>query len=162
MTESDDNPYEAPRRFSVSHRRHGTLGSGNNVPLAIVWTLIIATVGGVACGLLIDRFGELGSISLWAMGALAGYVAQRILGGGSRLVSFALVASCVSAFVIAETCWIHWNTKQGAESWLAAFALLPTFVKDYEIAALMGAIFTGFGAWSAYRQTADRLSARGN
>ena len=132
------------------------MASPKSIPLAILWTLITATAGGFACGLVIDRFGELGCISLWAMGAFAGFVAQRILGGRSRLVGLVLIASCVSTLVIAETCWIHWHIKQGAESWLAAFGLLPTFVQDYERSALIGAIFTAFGAWSAYRQNAVR------
>lgn len=156
MTENDENSYQPPQRFRAGHGRRGPLASAKNVPLAMVWALITATAGGFACGLVIDRYGELGSITLWAMGAVAGYVGQRILTGRSRLVGFVLIASCVSALVIAEVCWIHWNTEQGAESWLTAFTLLPTFVQEYERAALIGAMFTGFGAWSAYRQTAAR------
>ena len=132
------------------------MATAKNVPLAMAWAVVVATGGGFVCGLAIDRYGELGSITLWAMGAFAGYVAQKILGGRSRVVGAVLVVSCVSVFVISETCWIHWNIKQGADSWLAAFRLLPTFVQEYERAALFGAIVTALGAWSAYSQTALR------
>jgi hypothetical protein len=53
-------------------------------------------------------------------------------------------------------CWIHWNTKQGAEGWWTALTWFPTFVQEYEISALLGVVFAGFGAFSAYGQTAVR------
>ena len=129
------------------------MSRAKNVPLAIVWAIITATAGGYVCGLIINRYGEFGSLSLWAMGALGGYVGQRILIGRSRLVGSLLIVSSISAMVIAEVCWIHWNIE-GAESWQAALKLLPAFVQQYEQAALIAAIATAFGAWSAYRQTA--------
>ena len=124
------------------------------VVLASIWILVVATAGGFVCGLAIARFGEMGSISLWAMGALAGYVAQRILRGRSRPLGIAMIIGCITTFVVAEACWIHWTTTQGAVSWFAAFTLLPTFAQQYKTAALFGTIFTAFGAWSAYRQIA--------
>lgn len=130
--------------------------SANNAPWAIGWAVVAGMGGGYVCGLAISRFGEIGSISLWALGALAGYVGRKIISVPSRLVGWVLVVACGAAFVIAEVCWIHWNTKQGAESWWTAFTLLPMFVQEYEIAALFGAILTVFGALSAYRQTAIR------
>ena len=90
------------------------------------------------------------------IGALGGHVSRKIVTTANRLVAWTLVVACGSALVIAEVCWIHWNTRQGSESWWKAFTLLSTFVQEYERAALIAAIFTVFGAWSAYRQTAVR------
>lgn len=130
------------------------------VPLLIVIALVpaIGVGGGYVCGLAIAQFGELGSVFLWALGAGAGFVGRKIITNPNRAVGWLLACACVLAFVVAETCWIHWETEQGSESWWAAVTLLPTFVQQYQIAALAGAIFTLFGAHSAYRQTA---SARG-
>ena len=125
-----------------------------HVAWAVLWGVFCGTAGGFVCGLAVDRFGEMGSVSLWALGALGGYVARRITTAPSRLVGWTLVAACLCALVIAETCWIHWDTKQGSESWWAAFTLLPTFAQQYQISAIFASIFALFGAWSAYRTTA--------
>jgi len=74
-----------------------------------------------------------------------------------RVVGWALVIACGAALLIAEACWIHWNTVQGADSFWTAFTLLFTFVQEYQISALLGTIFTVFGAASAYRQTVVRF-----
>ena len=42
-----------------------------------------------------------------------------------------LVVACIGAFLVAEVCWIRWETVHGEESWLAAIKLLPTFVHEY-------------------------------
>lgn len=119
--------------------------------------LVIAGLGGgVLCGLVIDRYGVVGSISLWALGALSGFVARKLISHPSRVVGWSLVVACVVALAFAEVCWIHWNTKQGAEGWWIAVTFLPTFVREYEVAAFVAAVFTGLGAWSAYRQVAVR------
>ena len=86
-----------------------------NVPLAVLWAIAVAAIGGHACGLAISQFGLFGSISLWGLGALAGHVGRRILGAPSRPVAWCLVVACVVAFVFAEVCWLHWNTVQGKE-----------------------------------------------
>jgi hypothetical protein len=125
--------------------------------LAIAWAILVGIAGGYACGLAINtRFGEIGSVSLWALGVLAGYVGRKITTAPSRLVGWILVAGCVCALVIAETCWIQWNIEDAEESWWSAFTLLPRFVKQFQLAALFAAIFTCFGASSAYRATAVR------
>lgn len=152
-----DQPFDVnqtPGPFSRDNFKTGT----KNIPLAIAWAILAGTAGGYACGLAVNRFGEIGSASLWAIGVLAGIVGRKITTAPSRLVGWFLVAACACALVIAETCWIHWNwnTVEARESWWAAFALLPTFVQKYQLAALFAAIFTGFGASSAYRATAVR------
>ena len=127
-----------------------------NSPIVIAWAVFVATCGGLACGLAINRFGTFGSVSLWALGALSGYVGRKIIAAPRRSVGWGLVVANLSALVVAEVCWIHWNTVQGAESWWEAVGLLPTFLHDYERAALMATVFCLFGAWSAYQQTAIR------
>lgn len=157
MNQSDQTgqPFE-PYRSPLSPPS-GNSGSGaRNIPLAIAWAIVAGTAGGCACGLAIGQFGSLGSASLWLLGVLAGVVSRKILAAPSRVVGWVLVVACVCALVIAETCWIHWNTVQGKESWWTALTLLPTFVREYQLPALFAAIFTCFGASSAYRATAVR------
>lgn len=152
---------QTDRPFGVNQTPEPSLSGvtqpgAKNIPLAIAWAIVAGTAGGYACGLAISRFSEVGGVSLWALGVLAGYVGRRIITAPSRLVGWVLVAACVFALVVAVTCWIHWNTVQGEKSWWTAFTLLPLFVKKYQLAALFAAIFTGFGASSAYRATAVR------
>ena len=126
------------------------------IPAVIAWTVAVPICGGFACGLAIDRFGEFGSISLWALGALSGYVGRKIMAAPSRSMGWGLVVANLSALVVAEVCWIHWNLALGAESWWEAVGLLPTFIRRYELSALIAAMFCIFGALSAYQQTARR------
>jgi hypothetical protein len=146
----NQSPYQTPKTMFASADMPQPLVG--RVVWAVAWAIVVGTFGGYACGLAISRFGELGSASLWALGALAGYVGRRILAAPSHWVGCVLAAANVCALVVAEVCWIHWNTIQGAASWQQALALLPTFVRDYELAALIGAVFCGFGAWSAYQR----------
>ena len=55
--------------------------------LALAWTIVVAAGGGYVCGLLITKFGELGSASLYALGWLAGNVGHRIYGGKSIIIA---------------------------------------------------------------------------
>jgi hypothetical protein len=128
-------------------------GSVTRLPLIIGLAVLVATAGGYACYWPISYFGELGSVSLWLLGATAGFLGRKIVAGPSRMTGWLLVACCAVAFVIAETCWIRWETKQGAEGWWESIALLPTFVRLYRRAALIGTVFTFLGSLSAYRQT---------
>ena len=127
-----------------------------NLPFVAAWAACVATCGGLACGLAINRFGEFGSVSLWALGALSGYGGRKIIAAPSRSVGWGLVAANLSALVVAEVCWIHWNTVQGAESWWDAVGLFPIFIVEYDRSALIAAVFCIFGAWSAFQQTAIR------
>ena len=127
-----------------------------NVPLAILWAIAVATLGGYICGLAISEFGTFGAISLWGLGAGAGHVGRKLLGAPSRPVAWCLVVACVAALVFAEVSWVHWNTVQGEEGWWAAVGLLPAFVEEYSFSALVGGVFTGMGALSAFQQTARR------
>ena len=119
----------------------------------------MGTVGGYVCALAIHRYGTMGCVALWLLGAVTGFVARKIVGEPSQLVGWMLVIAGVCALVIAEVYWIHWNIEQGTESWWTAATLLVKFVQQYELAAIIGAVMTGFGCWSAYRQTAFGIVA---
>lgn len=120
--------------------------------LAVAWAFIVALVGGYACGWCVSEFAEWGSVSLWALGFVAGLAARR-LQLPRRFSAWALAIACIIAYVVAETCWLRWNTKNGNEGWWASVCLWPLFLNDYTISALIGAVFAAFGADSAYRQT---------
>jgi hypothetical protein len=120
------------------------------VPIAIVWSLVVALGGGLACGLCVSRYGEFGALSLAACGAFAGYVSRKITQGPSKIAGLCQVIAMCLAFVVAYTCWIHWKTVKGEESWWVAFTLWPAFIREYELSALIGAVLAGCGAWYAY------------
>jgi hypothetical protein len=134
----------------------GSTATSQQIGLVVLWAMTVAAAGGYLTGLAIDRFGWPGIAAVWAVGGVAGFVGRKLLTAPHRLAGGTLVVACVFAIVVAETCWLHWNTVQGEEGWWAAFAWLPIFVQEYELSALFAAIFTGFGAMSAYRQTAVR------
>ena len=127
-----------------------------NVPLAILWAIAVATAGGYVCGLALSQFQVIGGISLWGLGALAGYVGRKILGAPCRPVAWCLVVVCVAAFFFAEICWLRWETVQGEESWLAGAGHFLQFVREAPMPAFIGGLFTFMGALSAFQQTARR------
>ena len=116
----------------------------------------MAVGGGFLCGVLVSEFGEFGSIALWGLGALAGFVSRKITVTPCKGVAWGLVVACAIAAVIAETCWLRWNTVPGQEGWLKAISLLPTFVQNYTLSAAMAVLFTAFGASSAFFQAGRR------
>jgi hypothetical protein len=141
----------------VAHTSVATIPSKRAVPLALVWCAVLFAIGTVVCSWLVVQFSELGGIGLWAVGGLGGFVARKITRSPSAFVAWVLVGICIILFPIAEVSWIHWKTKQGAElSWLQCIPLLTVFVREYKFAALIGALFTYFGAQSAYWQAGRR------
>lgn len=64
------------------------------------------------------------------------------------------------AFVVAETCWLHWETVDGESSWSAAIRLWPLFLREYTVSALIGAGCAAYGAWSAYDYAAGTDARR--
>ena len=127
-----------------------------NVPLAVLWAIVVAVLGGYVCGVALSRFQVFGGIALWGLGALAGCVGRKILGAPSRPVAWCLVAACAVAFVFAEVCWLRWETVQGEEGWWAAAGFFLQFVRQAPVPAFIGGIFTCMGALSAFQQTARR------
>jgi hypothetical protein len=120
------------------------------LPLAIASAVVASIVGGIACGWLIDWLGELGSIALWPLGFAAGTISRKLTVAPSRVAAWFQVAACVLAMLIAETCWLHWNTVQGEKGWWVSMTLLPAFVNDYPRATAIAVTFTAFGCFSAY------------
>jgi hypothetical protein len=115
--------------------------------------ILLALLGGFLTGLAMDYFrADLGAIVLWGSGALAGWLGRKLTTQASRAMGWSLVAACIVAFAIALVCWIRWNIV-GVASWWEALQLLPAAVQQYRVTVFVGAIFTLFGALSAYRQT---------
>lgn len=119
---------------------------------SVAWAIVVAMLGGVACGWCMSKYNDLGAPSLWALGCLAGVTARRLQLSG-RFNAWALAIACLVAYGVAETCWLRWNTKNGEEGWWASICLWPLFLNEYTISALIGIVFAAFGAESAFRQT---------
>lgn len=129
-----------------------------DITAAIAWSVFIAFTGGIACGWCVSHLGELGSLSLAACGALAGYVSRKLTRRASKLAGACQVIATCLAFFIAETCWLHWNTRNGEPSWWAAISVWPAFLREYTTSAVIAAACTAYGAWSAYGYAAGRAS----
>ncbi|MBI3467823.1 MAG: hypothetical protein HY000_32845 [Planctomycetes bacterium] len=136
--------------------RSTTTPSPVRVAAALVWAVVVAIVGGLACGWLIMRYGEFGTVGLWGCGAIGGFVARRMTGKGSKPVAIALVIACVLALLLAETWWIRENWNPPPKDWVSAVSKLPEFAKGFQISALVAALFCAFGAHSAWRQMGRR------
>ncbi|HVX14134.1 MAG TPA: hypothetical protein VHC22_23310 [Pirellulales bacterium] len=120
------------------------------------WALVVALGGGLACGWCITtRFGELGAVSLIACGMLAGSVSRKITGRASVAAGTLQAIGVCLAFIVAETCWLHWKTENGAASWSDAIRFWPAFLREYTLSVLIGASCAGYGAWSAYGLATD-------
>lgn len=144
-----DSPYNS---LVTSHRKLAK----TELALVVCWAVAVTGLGGYAAGLAITKFGTLGTVSLWLVGEAAGFGGRKIVSQKSKFAGVILVGACLGAFVIAEVCWLHWKTIQGEESWLAAIRLLPTFLQEYTLAAIIGGVFCLIGANSAFRCVARR------
>jgi len=143
------NPYDPPPTPRPGPGVHRLL-------FAIVWVALVLIVGAViACHSALE-FGELGMIAVWPIGWAGGFVAAKILAGKSKLVGALLVATCFSIAVIAELNWIHEEIEGADESWSKTISLLPAFVRQFKLAAIVALIFAGFGALSAWRAVTVR------
>jgi hypothetical protein len=148
---SPDNNLPALSRGSVSLPR---------LAIAISWALVVAFGGGVVCGLAISRYGEIGAVLLAACGAFGGFVSHKITQGANKVAAFGLALATLVAYFVAETCWIHWNTDKGEPSWWAAVNAWPLFIRDWELAALIGAACAVWGAWLAYGYAMSPIAPR--
>lgn len=147
---TNDNPFQA----DFTKAKPEGLSSGMQWAIIGALSLLTVVVGGYLSGCAIDRFGAMGAVAIWATGGIAGFVAAKLV-SPDRAFGYLLAAAVVVAFLVAETCWIHWHIK-GAETLTAAVALLPQFFSDYSTDALVGGVLTFFGASSAYRQAGIR------
>ncbi len=118
---------------------------------AVVLCVVVAIVGGWLTGLAVDQFGEVGSVTVWLVGVLAGLVVNRMGWRGNAAVLVLVIVGLALAGVVAEVCWMRWNIQQ-ADSWSAAIQLLPRFALEYRTSAFVMLIFIVFGSMSAYHQ----------
>jgi hypothetical protein len=135
------------------------------VPLAILCADAIAVAAGFGPGMLIVKFGMLGSLGLWGAGALGGLVSRKITGSACPLAAWNLVAACVIAYGVAEVSWYHWNftipdpatAEHRVPTWAESFTNTPGFLWQHApIGMAFGAIAALFGAQSAYWQAGRR------
>ena len=134
-----------------------SINQPQSLGLALLWIAFIGLIGALACSWMIVQFGEIGSLSFWALGALGGYGCRRITRIACPLAGWLMVIVCVVVLVVSDVSWIHFKTIKGAEGgWVKSITLLPAFVRTYKYAAVAGALFTGFGAYSAYSQAGRR------
>lgn len=140
MSVPDDNlPARSCRKVSLPR-----------LTMAIGWALVVAVGGGFLCGLAVSRYGTFGAVGLAVFGVLGGSISHKITRGPSKVAALALLLAMVVAFFVAETCWIRWNTENGELGWWAAITTWPAFIREKELAALIGAACAVWGAWSAY------------
>ena len=132
-------------------------GDEKLVLLALACDVLIAIVGGMACSWLVVKYGEWGTVSIWGLGAVGGFVSRKITSGPCKISAWILVAACILTLPAAEVSWLHWQTKQGAAlNWFQCITLLPLLVKEYTLSVLISGVFTFFGAQSAYSQAGRR------
>jgi hypothetical protein len=152
-SDQEANPYQPP--LAASGQRAGD-GPPKRLPLAIGWALIMAIAGGFACGWLMTWHPLVGAIALWPLGSVGGNGSRRLTIGPSLPAAWCLVTACVVAMLIAQVCWLHWNTVQGEDGWGAAIELLGTYYRNYSTNALIEACFAAFGAFAAYSSAGRR------
>jgi len=123
-------------------------------PMAVGLAIVGVLLGGYLCGCVIDQFGSIGSVSIWALGGVLGWAAGKILAPNTT-VGYVLATAVVLAFFVAEICWIKWNIV-GVETWIDAAKKLPLFFRTYRIDSFITGLMAFFGASSAYRQAGSR------
>ena len=128
---------------------------GLDLAIGFALALMTAALGGFLCAKAIDRFGEIGAISIWALGWVVGTAAKQVMSRPRKFVGYALAVAVIIAFLVAEVAWIRWNIKD-VEGWGQAIGLLPMFFQQFQWSALLGAIFAFFGASTAYSKAGVR------
>ena len=147
---SDSNPFEATSA-SAKHPPPAP----RDLAITVVLTIAAALGGGYVCGLVLDKYGEFGSVSLWLLGWIVGAVAAKLI-KPHRVAGYLLAGGVVAAFVVAEVCWIRLNIEN-AEQWWEAAKRFPLFLQQFQLSALIAGLMTFFGAGSAYRQAGQRV-----
>ncbi len=141
----------------MSNQSPGNAGHQDNAPPTIpglLVTLILAVamlpVGWLVCGEMINNFGRLGAIGLWALGAVAALAHRR----WRRIEQSSAIILCIAlalAFCLAEIYWIQKNIVD-AETFAKAAKLFPTFLTEYKVDAFAAGIFTVFGMGSFWQR----------
>ena len=138
---------QVPPSTDMTSQRDLVIGS-----VAAICTMAL---GGYLCALAVDRFGEMGGVSFWLLGWVAGSIAKALMSRPRKQIGYAMAISVVMAMLIAEVCWIRWNIKD-VDSWSKAVSLFPQFCREYQISVISAALFTFFAASSAYSQAGKR------
>jgi hypothetical protein len=118
----------------------------------VLLAAIIAFGGGLMCGRIMAEHKIVGAITLWPLGAVAGYFGRKIVQGPNRTAGLLLCGGCVLAWLVADTAWIRWDTVQGEQGWATAIHLLPTFFREYWLLATLTGISTLAGILSIQQQ----------
>ena len=116
------------------------------VAMATALGCIIVTLGGFVSGVMLEQFGHMGAISLWAWGSASAWVQCRY----SRIDTASVLVLCgclFAAFCVAEIFWIRRNIV-GVETVWSAIKTFPRFLIDFKVSAFIAAIFAAFGMGS--------------
>lgn len=117
----------------------------------------VLAVAAYVTALVVGRFGEPGLLLIWGSGVLSGVAAKNVLGQStSRAVGVLLIVGCLLATTYVEVHYIRFHMKQGEDGWLASLKLLPTFLQQFQMSAIVAAVATVLGGMSGYRQVANR------
>lgn len=128
---------------------------GMDLGIGFALALVTVLLGGYLCAKAIDNFGEMGAVSLWLLGWVAGVSAKQAMSRPRKVVGYAMAVAVVLAFLFAEVAWIRWNIKD-IDGWGQAIGMLPVFFQQFQMSALAAGIFAFFGASTAYRSAGVR------
>jgi len=121
----------------------------------VLIAVIVAFAGGVLCGwIMAEQHKMVGAMLLWPLGVVAGYFGRKVVDGPNRTAGLILCGGCVVACLVADVAWIRWGTFEGEPGWATAIRLLPTFIRDKWLIALVTAMFTLAGILSIRQQFA--------
>ena len=137
------------------------------VPVAIAWAVVVAVVGGVLTAQLMLHLNAsfIGTVLLWGVGAVGGFVSRKITAAASPLAGYCLVAACVLSMCIADVVWHHGavtipdpvTRERRDPTWQESVQRVPKYLMNEKQATLLlGVICTIFGAQSAYWQAGKR------
>jgi hypothetical protein len=128
------------------------------LPAALGWAAVVAIGGGLACGLLIMKFGVLGNVGLMVIGVLGGVVARKISRQAVPLIGWALVVAVFVAMIIAQCYWIKQSgIWQDVSTWFDALRAWPQMFQKSQTSMLVGVVCAGMGAHSAYWRAGKRF-----
>lgn len=147
MANLEDAPAKETSPAATPPQLIGAIGAGYGV------LGIAAYVGALA----VHGFGEPGLILLWLGGFLSGKAALLVLKEArSQPVGWALAVGCFLAVAFIEVYYIRFKIVGGEDGWLASLKMLPRFLQQFKISAIVAIIAATLGAMSAYGQAARR------
>ena len=114
---------------------------------------IVVLAGGPLTAWLSDPevFGQLGSLALWGLGFLSGWIARQLGVAPHSLAAWVLAIAVIGTAFLSELCWIRWNIV-GAENWQTAISMFPQYLWDFRTSVLITGLIAAFGAFSVFAQ----------